>query len=136
MFGKTATLFNYGRQNDEYAYTVINSVEIQPNYITKPSLSGVEDNTKCLIIIPFKLNAEGIYLNVDGHRKYYKQPLQWFEDDEYFTLQTDVDFIILGEHRIKEANLNDLKNKFDDLWMINDIKTFYDVIPHFELKVN
>lgn len=136
MFGKTATLFNYGQQNDEYAYTVINSVEVQPNYISKPTLNGVEDDTKCLLIIPFKVDETGIYLNVDGKNKYYKYPLQWFEDDEYFTLQTDIDFIVLGEHRIKEPNLNDLKNRFDNLWIINDVKIFYDIIPHFELKVN
>lgn len=139
MFATKITLFNYLQEQDDYIITLINNVEFQPKYETIPNITETEDKTKSLIIIPYYKDDTGIYVNKDNNKKYYLKPKQWLKasDKQYFTFQTDIDFIIVGDYSyLEDVNLNELKNSYDDLFMINRVKDFTDELKHFELIVN
>lgn len=137
MYNKTITLFNYYESNDEYFYTVIYNVEIQPIYKTIPNTSETSNQSSCLIIIPYNSDDLGNYVNLYENKKYYLKPKKWGGNPEYFTIQNNVDFIIEGIHTdIPDINLNEIKNTMDDVFVINQIKDFSDDLKHFELTVN
>ncbi len=70
MYNQTITLFNYSSDKDEYFKTLIENVEIQPNYQTVPNLSQTDSNTSVLIIFEYsedensKINKQMLILNL------------------------------------------------------------------------
>lgn len=138
MYTQTITLFNYLESLDNYSRTVIKGVEVQPIYATTPRVTQTENEESVLIIIRYKKDEHGIYVNTDKGNKYYKSPKQWKENIEYFTLTPNVDFIIVGEYTLDtpEINLNDLKNDLDNIFIINKVRDFSDDLKHFEITGN
>lgn len=84
MFKSTITLFNYLYSSDEYSKTLINNVEIQPIYKTDTQTNSTENNTKVLIIVPYKADSGGPYVNDGDDKKYYLKPKLWKENTDYF----------------------------------------------------
>lgn len=138
MYNQTITLFNYKLSSDDYIYTVINGAEVQPMYASSPKIMDTENNTKALIIIRYAEDDVGRYINTKDGKKYYKSPKQWKENPDYFTLQTNFDFLIVGDYTPENAeiNLNELKNELDNVFVINEIKDFSDDLKHFEITAN
>lgn len=137
MFKSTITLFNYLYSSDEYAKTLINNVEIQPIYKTDPQTNDAQNNTKVLIIVPYKADSGGVYVNSGSDIKYYLKPKSWKENTDYFTIQNGFDFIIVGDYsHLTNISLNDIKNKVDDVFVINEVKDFSDDLKHFEIMCN
>lgn len=139
MFATDITLFNYIEQEDEYIPTLIKGVEFQPKYKTEPNNYDTSDKTSSLIIIPYYKDNNGVYANKNEYKKYYLTPKRWINSNhtEYFTIQNDIDFVMIGNYLyLTEINLNELKNSYDDLFMINQYKDFRDELSHFELIVN
>lgn len=134
MFKSTITLFNYLYSSDEYSKTLIKNVEIQPMCSTDPQTNSTQSNTKVLIIVPYKVDSAGAYVNSGSDIKYYLKPKSWKENTDYFTIQNDSDFIIVGDYsHLTDINLNDIKNKVDDLFVICGVKDFSDDLKHFEI---
>lgn len=141
MFDTCITLFNYDSKDDIYYGTVIDFVEFQPIYKTEPIVTGTENRTSCLVIIQYISKDGSIYITSGSDFQYYLSPKEWEKEENkinYFTLQTDTDFIVKGDKSdLTDVNLNDMKNRFDDVFVINQIKDFDKwLIPHFELTVN
>lgn len=163
MFKSTITLFNYLYSSDEYAKTIIKNVEIQPMCSTDPQTNSTENNTEVLIIVPYKVDSGGAYVNSGSDIKYYLKPKVWAnkvdpgivyvdkksgerhylkqkgwaESIEYFTIQSGLDFIIVGDYSyLTDINLNDIKNKVDDVFVIGGVKDFSDDLKHFEIFVS
>lgn len=138
MFATDITLFNYLENQDEYFHTLIKSVEFQPKYNTNPEQYSTEDNTSSLIIIPYHKDDNGVYVGTES-KKYYLTPKKWINSNhtDYFTIQNNIDFVMIGDYTdLENINLNDLKNEYDDLFMINQYKDFRYELSHFELIVN
>ena len=134
MFKSTITLFNYLYSSDEYSKTIIKNVEIQPIYKTDPQTNDTSNNTKVLIIVPYKADSAGAYVNSGSDKKYYLKPKSWKENTDYFTIQIGFDFIIVGDYsHLTNISLNDIKNKVDDVFVINEVKDFSDDLKHFEI---
>ncbi len=137
MFQGKITLFNYLYSADEYSKTLINNVEIQPIYKTDPQANSTESGTKVLIIVPYKADSCGVYVNSGSDKKYYLKPKEWKENTDYFTIQSGLDFIIVGDYlSLTNVNLNDIKNKVDDVFVIGEVKDFSDDLKHFEIVGN
>lgn len=137
MFQGKITLFNYLYSADEYSKTLINNVEIQPIYKTDPQTNSTENNTKVLIIVPYKADSDGAYVNDGDDKKYYLKPKSWKENTNYFTIQIGFDFIVVGDYLdMTDVSLNDIKNKVDDVFVVNEVKDFSDDLKHFEIMCN
>lgn len=138
MYRQTITLFNYLDSIDNYSSTVINGVEVQPKYATIPKIYQTDNDSKVLVIIRYQSDESGRYVNTENGKKYYKTPKQWKENPEYFTLNPNFDFLIVGEYipENPEINLNELKNELDNIFVINEIKDFADDLKHFEIIAN
>lgn len=142
MFDTCITLFNYSAEEDKYYQTVINNAEFQPIYKTEPELTGTDNRTSCLVIIPYSFDKNNeIYINTDCKQVYYSKPKEWeklTDKTGYFTLQNDIDFIAKGNRSdLTDVTLNEMKNSYDDVFVINQIKDFSEIIiSHFELTVN
>lgn len=139
MFAEKITLFNYIEQNDEYTSTLIKNVEFQPVYKTVPNDYETADSTSALVIIKYRKDTKGVYVNSDSSKKYYLKPKAWNNSDKdgYFTIQNNTDFVVLGDYtHLIDVNLNQFKNTADDVFMINKFKDFSDELKHFELFVN
>ena len=134
MFKSTITLFNYLYSSDEYSKTIIKNVEIQPMCSTEPQTNSTESGTKVLIIVPYKADSGGVYVNDGNNKKYYLKPKSWKENTDYFTIQIGFDFIIVGDYsHLTNISLNDIKNKVDDVFVVNEVKDFSDDLKHFEI---
>lgn len=140
MFAKVITLFNYIEATDEYLSTLIYNVEFQPVYKTIPNDYETSNSTNALIIINYSKNSNGSYIMSETCAKYYLKPIEWNntqDKENYFTIQTNTDFIVIGDHaNLVDVNLNQFKNTVDDVFMINKFKDFSDELRHFELYVN
>lgn len=137
MYNQTITLFNYSSDKDEYFKTLIENVEIQPNYQTVPNLSQTDSNTSVLIIFEYSEDEIGKYIYSRGKKVYYSKPKNWDISSGEFTIQNNTDFIIIGDYtNIENVNLNEIKNSIDDVFVINQFKVFFDELKHFELYVN
>nr|DAW44990.1 MAG TPA: hypothetical protein [Bacteriophage sp.] len=137
MYNQTITLFNYSSDKDEYFKTLIENVEIQPNYQTVPNLSQTDSNTSVLIIFEYSEDEIGKYIYSRGKKVYYSKPKNWDISSGEFTMQNNTDFIIIGDYtNIENVNLNEIKNSIDDVFVINQFKVFFDELKHFELYVN
>lgn len=136
MYKQIVTLFNYLSSSDDYISTVINGVEVQPIYATTPKVTNTENDTSVLIIIKCFEDSNGRYIHTENGNKYYKPPKQWKENTNYFTLQPNFDFLILGKYEIQDISLNELKNNLDNIFMVNQIKDFSDDLGHFEIIAN
>ncbi len=137
MYNQTITLFNYSSDKDEYFKTLIENVEIQPNYQTVPNLSQTDSNTNVLIIFEYLEDETGKYIYSKGEKIYYSKPKSWDISSGNFTIQNNTDFVIIGDYtNIEEANLNGIKNSVDDVFVINQFKTFFDELKHFEIYAN
>lgn len=141
MFDTCITLFNYYSKDSTYYPTVIDFTEFQPIYKTEPNLTGTNNLTSCLILIPYNLKYGSIYINSDDTKQYYLSPKEWENKTnklDYFTFQTDIDFVIKGDKSyLTDVTLNDMKNRFDDVFVINQVKNFDKwFVSHFELSVN
>lgn len=137
MFLQTITLFNYIYSTDEYSSTLLSNVEFQPFYKTYPNIYETELNTSALIIVPLIVDSSGIYALSNVSKKYYLPFKQWKENKDYFTIQNNFDFVILGDYtHLENINLNELKNSLDDVFIINGFKYFMDDLKHFEIYLN
>ncbi len=138
MYNQTITLGNYLESEDTYNLLVINNVEVQPIYSVKEDISETNDTSKVLVIIMYSIDNNGKYITASGNKIYYRAPKHWGENEEYFTLQCGKDFILLGEYHSEDPNinLNELKNKNDDIFIINRIDDFQDDLSHFEIICN
>lgn len=142
MFDTCITLFNYAVSEDTYYSKVINNAEFQPIYKTEPELTGTDNRTSCLVIVPYSFDKDNsIYINTDKDKSYYSKPKEWeklTDKTGYFTLQNDIDFIAKGNRSdLSDVTLNEMKNSYDDVFVINQIKDFSEfIISHFELTVN
>lgn len=163
MFKSTITLFNYLYSSDEYSKTLINNVEIQPMCSTHPQTNSTQSNTKVLIIVPYKVDSAGAYVNDGNDKKYYLKPKVWAnkvdpgivyvdkksgerhylkqkgwaESIEYFTIQSGLDFIIVGDYSyLTDVNLNEIRNTIPDVFVIGGVKDFSDDLKHFEIMCN
>ncbi|MDE7425387.1 MAG: hypothetical protein K2N51_17145 [Lachnospiraceae bacterium] len=141
MFDTCITLFNYDASEDTYYGTLIDYTEFQPIYKTEPNVMGTENKTSCLVIIPYTSKKGVIYITSGDTKQYYVPPKEWEKRSnkvDCFTFQTDTDFIIKGnKNDLTDVNLNDMKNNFDNVFVINQVKDFDKwFIQHFELTVN
>lgn len=146
MFDTLITLFNYDSNEDKYYPHLITDAEFQPKYKTEPNVTGTENDTSCLVILPYGNNDSHIYINdilsVSGTNYEYLPPKQWNETEDkekYITLQTNIDFIFKGDFTETDTdfNLNAMKNKYDYVFVINEVKDFSNsLVSHFELTVN
>lgn len=137
MYNQTITLFNYSSDKDEYFKTLIENVEVQPNYQTVPNLSQTDSDTSVLIIFEYLEDETGKYIYSKGEKIYYSKPKSWDISSGNFTIQNNTDFVIIGDYtNVEEANLNEIKNSIDDVFMINQVKTFFDELKHFEIYAN
>lgn len=142
MFQSIITLFNYSAEEDKYYQTIINNAEFQPIYKTEPELIGTDNRSSCLIIIPYNFDKDNeIYINTDTSKSYYSLPKEWEKLQDktgHFTFQNNIDFVVKGNKSdLADVTLNDMKNVYDDVFVINQIKNFEDtILSHFELTVN
>lgn len=134
MYNQTITLFNYSSDKDDYFKTLIENVEVQPNYKTVPNLSQTDSDTSVLIIFEYSEDETGKYIYSKGKKIYYSKPKSWDISSEKFTIQNNTDFLIIGDYtNIEDVNLNEIKNSIDDVFVINQFKTFFDELKHFEI---
>lgn len=137
MFLQTITLFNYIQSTDEYSPVILSNVEFQPYYKTYPNTYETSDETGALLIIPLFSDDNGTYALSNNSKKYYLPQKKWQENKDYFTIQNNFDFVIVGDYtHLENINLNELKNNLDDVFVINGFKYFMDDLMHFELYVN
>lgn len=138
MYNQTITLFNYVLSKDDYFRTVISNVEVQPIYSTHPNIYQTDDTSTVLVIIPYSRDDLGEYvITSSGAKKYYKKPKAWRENADYFTIQNDLDFLIVGDFSsLTNVNINNVKNEIDDVFMINKVRDFPYDIKHFEITCN
>ena len=137
MYNQTITLFNYSSDKDEYFKTLIENVEVQPNYKTVPNLSQTDSDTSVLIIFEYSEDETGKYIYSKSKKIYYSKPKSWDISSGKFTIQNNTDFVIIGDYtNVEEANLNEIKNSIDDVFVINQFKTFFDELKHFEIYAN
>lgn len=142
MFGTTITLFNYDVSSDIYYSTLIINTEFQPMYKTNPDVTQTNDEDSSLIIIPYNISNGKVYVNTDDLKKEYLSPYDFHSKENksmYFTLQNNIDIVMIGDYtNLEESlNLNELKNSHDNVFMVNQFKDFKEpLISHFELIVN
>ena len=87
-------------------------------------------------ILSRKINKELLYID-KGKKIYYSKPKSWDISSGKFTIQNNTDFVIIGDYtNIEDVNLNEIKNSIDDVFVINQFKTFFDELKHFEIYAN
>ena len=136
MFKQTITLFNYIPSKDTYLTTLLSQCEFQNSFRTIPEEYETSEATSAIALVMAYEDYQGIYV-LGSNKKYFKYAKQWNEDTDYFTIQNNTDFIMLGDYTdMVDINLNDIKNGFDNVFVINRFKYFIDDLKHFELYVN
>lgn len=135
IYTSKITVFNYNQKDKTYFKTLIDEVSFQPYYKYEPNVTSTADLSEVLCIFILNSDYKGFYVN-NKNPKYYISPKHFEFTNNTFTLRPKTDFIIKGDYTdIPETSLNEIKNKYDDVFMINKVIMFDEVFPHIELVV-
>lgn len=128
MFTDTITLFNLlkdGYTNKIYS-TVIDYVSLQIVTTYNVDKMGAIPN----------VNTKVYIMNDNTLPKAYLSPNLWSvneQKDRYFTLKQG-DFIAKGEVSIEDTDYQNIRNTFDNVYLIEGISYISDnILPHWEL---
>lgn len=141
MFEYTITVFNYDSYNSKYYSKVLYNIEVQPHYKTKPEVQFTTNETSVLIIVPYNIIGEDIYIGENSNQIIYLEPKIWDSKDnkeDSITFKTNTDFIVIGGHKdIVDIDFNEIKNTYDNVFTINEVRNYKELwISHFEIIAN
>ena len=141
MFRNAVTLFNYDEEENIYYPTLLESVELQPNYRTEFTDDGTRSKDLALLIVRYDKDSSGKFIFESSKIKYFTNPKLWndFTTDNkstYFTLKPgEYDFFIKGDYTSEtDVNYEVFKNTYDEIFLIHGVKDFEDDLKHWEIE--
>lgn len=139
MFRNKVTLFNYDEQENIYYPTLLDEVELQPQYKTRFTSDSTKDLDSALLIVRYKINSDE-KTEIGG--KSFKKPKEWELLDAtgkqtYFTFNLGRDFFVLGDFSsVTDVNYEIFKNENDEVFFVHAVKDFDDELKHWEVVGN
>ena len=127
MFNNTVTLVTYDEKTNSIIKSVLTNVYLERKVGVTLSESGENTASNAVLYVPLNKNCFS--------EKYY-------EPKKYDNLTLDEkanaitfkkgQLIVLGK-TVEGKNMNDIENLNDNVFMILDVSTYDDVLPHIEI---
>ena len=127
MFNNTVTLVTYDEKTNSIIKSVLTNVYLERKIGVTLSESGENTASNAVLYVPLNKNCFS--------EKYYEpkkyDALSLDEKANAITFKKG-QLIVLGK-KVDGKNMNDIKNLNDNVFMVLDVSTYDDVLPHIEI---
>ena len=127
MFNNTVTLVTYDEKTNSIIKSVLTKVYLERKIGVTLSESGENTASNAMLYVPLNKNCFS--------EKYYEpkkyDDLSLDEKANAITFKKG-QLIVLGKS-VDGKNMNDIKNLNDNVFMVLDVSTYDDVLPHIEI---
>ena len=127
MFNNTVTLVTYDEKTNSIIKSVMTNVYLERKIGVTLSESGENTASNAVLYVPLNKNCFS--------EKYYEpkkyESLNLDEKANAITFKKG-QLIVLGKS-VDGKNMNDIENLNDNVFMVLDVSTYDDVLPHIEI---
>ena len=127
MFNNTVTLVTYDEKTNSIIKSVLTKVYLERKIGVTLSESGENTASNAVLYVPLNKNCFS--------EKYYEpkkyESLNLDEKANAITFKKG-QLIVLGKS-VDGKNMNDIENLNDNVFMVLDVSTYDDVLPHIEI---